>query len=180
MREDRSDADLLEQRHGEHRDPLARADPPHPLVRLRFNGDGRVAAHERAGEVLAPVVQIAREPGLLDDHRDVGAHEAETRLDHAQVRALEQIEGIGPPPPGTCGLAGSACSPLSGPTATGRPIPGRAATEPANPGSAAESPAPAITARKRFRRAPFTRSAVWSGCRWAEDTWSSYETPALL
>src|SRR2546428_10730852 len=78
MREDRSDADLLEQRHGEHRDALALADPPHPLVRLRFHGDGRVAAHERAGKVLAHVVQIARESGLLDDHRDVGAREADS------------------------------------------------------------------------------------------------------
>src|SRR5437773_4672042 len=83
-------------------------------------------------------------------------------------------------PPGTCAVASRASSPFNGPAANGTPITGRSVSEAANPGSAADSPAPAMTTRKPFARAPFTRSAVWSGCRWAEDTWNSYETPALL
>src|SRR2546429_6366315 len=38
--------------------------------------------------------------GLLDIPSVGGAREAETRLDHTQVRALEQIERIGVPPAG--------------------------------------------------------------------------------
>src|SRR2546429_3509875 len=83
-------------------------------------------------------------------------------------------------PPGTCAEASRASGPFNGQAANGTPITGRSVSEAANPGSAADGPAPAMTTRKPFARAPFTRSAVWSGCRWAEDTWNSYETPALL
>src|SRR6266704_3356479 len=70
---------------------------------------------------------------------------------------------------------------LSIPTqATGTPLGGRSVSEAAKPGRAAESPAPAMTTRKPLLRAFFTSSAVRSGSRWAEETWSSYETPALL
>src|SRR6266571_1341460 len=83
-------------------------------------------------------------------------------------------------PLGTCAVASSASSPFRGPTANGTPITGRSVSEAAKPGRAAESPAPAMTTRKPLLRAFFTSSAVRSGSRWAEETWSSYETPALL
>src|SRR4051812_13907521 len=51
-------------------------------------------------------------------------------------------------PGGTCTVAYSASTPLSGPTANGTPITGRSVIEAAKPGSAADSPAPAITTRK--------------------------------
>src|SRR5207245_3010647 len=62
----------------------------------------------------------------------------------------------------------------------GTPITGRSVSEAAKPGRAADSPAPAMTTRKPFVRAFLTSSAVRSGCRCADETWNSYETPALL
>src|SRR5437879_3503648 len=82
-------------------------------------------------------------------------------------------------PPGTCAVASSASKPFSGPTANGTPITGRSVSEAANPGRAADSPAPAMITLNPRPRAPDTSVVVCSGCRWADDTWNSYETPAL-
>src|SRR3989454_4968507 len=82
-------------------------------------------------------------------------------------------------PLGTWAVASSASSPFRAPTANGTPITGRSVSEAAKPGRAADSPAPAMTTRKPFVRAFLTRSAVRSGCRCADETWNSYETPAL-
>src|SRR4029077_12621692 len=81
-------------------------------------------------------------------------------------------------PPGTCAVASSASKPFSGPTANGTPITGRSVSEAANPGRAAESPAPAMITLSPRPRAPDTSLVVCSGCRWADDTWNSYERPA--
>src|SRR5689334_12083012 len=83
-------------------------------------------------------------------------------------------------PPGTCAVASSASKPFSGPTANGTPITGKSVSEAANPGSAADNPAPAMMTRNPRSLAPDTSFVVCSGCRWADDTWNSYETPALV
>src|SRR6184192_3123680 len=83
---------LRQQRHGDHRDPLAPPDPSHALVGLGFDGHGREARHQRAGESLAHVVDIGREAGPLRDHGDVRADEAQACFHHPQIGALEQIE----------------------------------------------------------------------------------------
>src|SRR5206468_2619044 len=83
-------------------------------------------------------------------------------------------------PLGTCAVASSASSPFKGPAANGTPITGRSVSDAANPGSAADSPAPAMITLNPRPLAPDTSLAVCSGWRWAEDTWNSYDTPALL
>src|SRR4029077_6127109 len=83
-------------------------------------------------------------------------------------------------PPGTWAVASRASRPFNGPTANGTPITGRSVSDAANPGSAAESPAPAMITLNPRPLAPDTSWVVCSGCRWADETWNSYETPALL
>src|SRR2546422_560111 len=73
-----------------------------------------------------------------------------------------------------------ASSPFKGPAANGTPMTGRSVRDAANPGRAADSPAPAMTTLNPWPLAPDTSLAVCSGWRCAEDTWNSYETPALL
>src|SRR5207237_5360944 len=83
---------LREQRHGDHRYSLAPPDPSHAFVGLGFDGHGRVAGHQGGGELLAHAVDVGREVGLLRDHRDVRAHEAQAGFDHAQMGAFQEVE----------------------------------------------------------------------------------------